>query len=39
MAALNGMEYWLDTGAQPDASFFPEGMGFDNSFVPPPWPY
>ncbi len=39
MAELNAMEYWLNTGVRPDASFFPESLGFDNSFVPPPWPY
>ncbi|HWT82086.1 MAG TPA: hypothetical protein VN648_25150, partial [Candidatus Methylomirabilis sp.] len=39
LAALAAMEHWLDTGVRPDASFFPESMGFNNSFVPPPWPY
>lgn len=39
MAALNAMESWLDNGVPPDASAFPENIGFDNSFVPPPWPY
>jgi len=33
------MERWLNTGVRPDASFFPEDKGFDNKFVPPPWPY
>jgi len=38
-AALAAMESWLDTGKRPDASAFPEALGFDNAFVPPPWPY
>jgi hypothetical protein len=33
LATLEAMERWLDT------SFFPEEKGFDNKFVPPPWPY
>jgi pimeloyl-ACP methyl ester carboxylesterase len=39
LTALGAMEKWLDTGTRPDASSFPEAQGFDNSFVPPPWPY
>ena len=39
LAALAAIENWLDTGVKPDASFFPETEGFDNSFVPPPFPY
>ena len=39
LATLEAMERWLDTGTRPDASFFPEEKGFDNKFVPPPWPY
>ena len=39
LAALGAMEGWLDTGARPNASAFPEALGFDNAFVPPPWPY
>jgi len=39
LATLEAMERWLDTGVRPDASFFPEDKGFDNKFVPPPWPY
>lgn len=39
LATLTAMEYWLDTGARPDASFFPPAKGFDPSFVPPAWPY
>lgn len=39
LATLAAMEHWLNTGIRPDASFFPENMGFDNTFVPPPWLY
>ena len=39
LSTLAAIEHWLDTGVRPDASFFPEAEGFDNSFVPPPWPY
>jgi alpha-beta hydrolase superfamily lysophospholipase len=39
LTTLEAMESWLNTGTKPDASFFPEGKGFDNKFVPPPWPY
>jgi pimeloyl-ACP methyl ester carboxylesterase len=39
LATLAAIEYWLDTGLRPDASFFPESAGFDNSFVPPAWAY
>ncbi len=39
LATLNAIESWLDSGVRPDASFFPENLGFDNSFVPPIWPY
>ena len=38
-ATLAALEQWLNTGIRPDASFFPETLGFDNNFVPPPWPY
>ena len=39
LAALAAMESWLDTGKPPGAAAFPESLGFDNAFVPPPWPY
>ena len=39
LAGLAAMESWLDTGKPPTASAFPAGLGFDNTFVPPPWPY
>jgi pimeloyl-ACP methyl ester carboxylesterase len=38
LAALKAMERWLETGVKPDATFFPEAEGFDNTFVPPVWP-
>jgi hypothetical protein len=34
---IDAMNSWLDTGAKPDVSFF-NAPGFDNNFVPPPWP-
>ncbi len=37
--ALTAMESWLDTGTKPDATFFPEADGFDNKFVPAPFPF
>jgi hypothetical protein len=39
LAALSALEHWLSTGIRPDDSYFPEGLGFDHNFVPPPWPY
>jgi hypothetical protein len=39
LATLEAMESWLNTGTKPDAAFFPEQKGFDNTFVPPPWSY
>jgi len=39
LTTLAAMEKWLDTGIKPDSSSFPESQGFDNKFVPPPWPY
>jgi len=39
LAGLAAMESWLDTGTPPSASSFPEALGFNNAFVPPPWPY
>lgn len=39
LTALAAVESWLDSGKRPDATAFPEALGFDNTFVPPPWPY
>jgi pimeloyl-ACP methyl ester carboxylesterase len=39
LAALAAMESWLESGTKPDASAFPAALGFDNAYVPPPWPY
>jgi hypothetical protein len=39
LAAIHARIYWLETGIRPDASFFPESMGFDPSYVMQPWPW
>jgi pimeloyl-ACP methyl ester carboxylesterase len=39
LSTVAAIQHWLDTGVRPDASFFQASLGFDNSFVPPPWPY
>jgi hypothetical protein len=39
LAALEAMEHWLDSGERPGTAMFPETAGFENSFVPPAWPY
>ena len=39
LLTLAAVERWLDTGIKPDASLFAATDGFDNDFVPPPWPY
>ncbi len=39
LSALDAMQDWLNKGIKPDASFFPESQGFDNSFTPPPYQY
>jgi pimeloyl-ACP methyl ester carboxylesterase len=39
LSCLAALEHWLDSGVRPDTAFFPENLGFDNSFVPPAWPY
>jgi len=40
LAGIDAMMYWLDTGNRPDpSSFFTPELGFDPSFVPPPWPW
>ncbi len=39
LASLEALEHWLDTGEKPASSYFPAAQGFDNGFVPPPWPY
>jgi hypothetical protein len=38
LSAVTAMDTWLDTNTKPDASFFPEALGFDNNFTPPTWP-
>jgi len=37
LVVIGAMESWLETGATPGEAFFPERLGFDNDFVPPPW--
>jgi len=39
LATLGAVEHWLETGTRPDASALPNSLGFDNTFVPRPWPY
>lgn len=39
LAAIHAMIHWLETGIPPDASFFPDGLGFDPSYVLQPWPW
>jgi hypothetical protein len=39
LSGLAAVENWLDTGVRPGKEAFPEALGFDNAFVPPPWPY
>jgi len=38
LASVRAMEYWLETGSVPGEGFFLESLGFDNNFVPGPWP-
>lgn len=38
-AVIQAMEFWLQTGTPPGATFFPAALGFIPGFVPPPWPY
>lgn len=37
LTALAAMESWLDSGIKPGAAAFPASMGFDHTYVPPPW--
>ena len=39
LMGLTALERWLDTGVKPDSTNFPAGLGFDRTFVPPPWPF
>lgn len=40
IAGIDAMVYWLDNQNRPDpSSFFTPELGFDPSFVPPPWPW
>lgn len=37
-AAIVAMDDWLEMGSRPDNSYFPENLGFVNSYTPPSWP-
>lgn len=39
IAGIDAMMDWLDTGNQPDPSFFESVPGFVPGYVPPPWPW
>jgi hypothetical protein len=38
-SAIDAMRFWLKSGRKPGERFFPEELGFDNQFVPPPSNY
>jgi hypothetical protein len=38
LTAVNAIDSWVRTGTRPTASAFPAALGFDSSFVPPPFP-
>lgn len=37
LAALRALDEWVESGDPPTPAAFPAGLGFDPSFVPPPW--
>ena len=37
LMGLEALESWLASGVAPGAMHFPERLGFDSTFVPPPW--
>lgn len=37
VAAVSALDAWVESGARPTAAAFPASLGFDQSFVPPPW--
>jgi pimeloyl-ACP methyl ester carboxylesterase len=37
IAALRALDTWVESGVPPTAASLPAGLGFDPSFVPPPW--
>ncbi|MGB9072709.1 MAG: hypothetical protein WCC22_08555 [Terriglobales bacterium] len=39
MAGIDAMVYWINTRHRPDPSFFPLALGFDQNYVPEPWPW
>ncbi len=38
LTAVNAIDSWVRTGTRPTASAFPTLLGFDPTFVPPPFP-
>ncbi|MGH9881036.1 MAG: hypothetical protein ACRD6N_06330, partial [Pyrinomonadaceae bacterium] len=38
LTAVAAIDYWVRTGTRPTAASFPAVLGFNNSFVPPPFP-
>lgn len=38
LAAVQAVEAWLENGSLPTDENFPASLGFDNEFVPAPWP-
>jgi hypothetical protein len=37
VATVSALDTWVGSGAPPTAADFPASLGFDQSFVPPPW--
>jgi pimeloyl-ACP methyl ester carboxylesterase len=37
VAAVTELDGWVESGVRPTAADFPTNLGFDQSFVPPPW--
>jgi hypothetical protein len=37
VATVDALDNWVESGARPTAADFPASLGFDQSFVPPPW--
>jgi hypothetical protein len=38
LTSVSAIENWVRTGTRPTAATFPAALGFDSSFVPPPFP-
>jgi hypothetical protein len=37
VATVTALDTWVESGARPTTADFPASLGFDQSFVPPPW--